>query len=176
MKKTLLFTIFLALTLLLSAWTAATDTTTTTTSGVTLTITNPLPKSTTVTLTGENTYTFNLQANQTKNYTIGKGTYRYKYQGCLNKTFSGKLVYQNGKYTLNIEPCKMITLKIINPFFDTYVSEMKGWMNYQITVKPRHTETFSIVAGTYWLSYTCGNKSWQGKVKLRKDKFWVMCE
>jgi hypothetical protein len=175
MKKTTILTLLLALTLFLSAWTPAPASTESVTTGATLIITNPLPKATTVTLAGENNYTFNIQASQTKTFTIETGNYRYKYQGCLDKTYTGKLAYQNGKYELNIEPCKMITLKIINPFFDTYVSEMKGWMNYQITVKPRHTETFSIVAGPYWLSYTCGDKGWEGKVKLRKDKLWVMC-
>jgi hypothetical protein len=180
MKKTNLIALCLALTILLSAWTPAAVSTSqalaaATTTAAALTITNPLPKATVVTLTGANNYTLYIQANQTKNFTLETGAYHYKYQGCLDKTFSGKLAYQDGKYVLNIEPCKMINLKIINPFFDKYVSTMKGWMNYQITVKPRTTKSFSVVAGPYWLSYTCGDKSWEGKVLLRKDKFWIMC-
>jgi hypothetical protein len=184
MKKPTILALFLTLTILLSSWTpiaastgqAQADTAATTgTAGVTLTITNPMPKATVVTLTGANHYTFNVLAGQTRIQTINQGDYRYKYQGCLDKIVSGQLDYKDGKYELNIQPCKMVNLTIINPFFDTYVSEMKGWMNYQITVKARHTKTFSIVAGPYWLSYTCDGKSWTGKVKLRKDKVWIMC-
>jgi len=185
MKKTTLLTFFIALTILFSAWTPAAASTgqagtvaATAAASATLTITNPLPKATLVTLKGANNYTFTVSANQTIEKTIAKGSYRYKYQGCLGQTFSGILAYKNGEYTLDIKPCKMIKLKIVNPFFDTYSSTMKGWMNYQITVKPRHTETYSIVAGTYFLSYICtpSNKSWEGKVKLHKNMLWIMCE
>ena len=185
MKKTTLLTFLIVLTVLFSAWSPAAASSAQSGTdaaaagaGATLTITNPLPKATVVTLRGSNNYTFTVSANQTVTKTIAVGAYRYKYQGCLGKTTSGILAYKNGKYELDIQPCKMITLKIVNPFFDTYTSTMKGWMNYQITVKPRHTEKFSVVAGTYFLSYTCtpSNKNWEGKVKLQKNILWIMCE
>jgi len=184
MKKTALIALLLTLTSLFSAWTPAAasispaaDATTATTDAQ-LTITNPLPKAVVVTLTGTNNYTFNIQSSKTVDKTIAKGQYRYKYQGCLDKTYSGILSYKNGKYELDIQPCKMIKVKIVNPFFDTYNSTMKGWMNYKISVKPRHVNTFNIIADTYWLSYTCtpSNKNWEGKVRLHKNIMWIMCE
>lgn len=147
-------------------------------SGKTLTITNPLPKATTVTLSGAGDYTIVVSANQTKTKTIPQGSYRYKYLGCLDKTYSGILKYKDGSYTLDIPACKMVTVRIINPFFETYTSTMSGWMNYNITVKPRHIESFEVVAGVYYLKYTCtpSNKGWEGKVRLKKNITWVMCD
>jgi hypothetical protein len=182
MKKNTLLTLIIALAIFCSAWTPAAASTgqadtvvAAAATGVTLTIANPLPKATVVTLRGANDYTFTVPAGQTVTKTVAQGKYRYKYTGCLDKKASGILPYKEGEYTLDIKPCKMINLRIINPFATNYVSEMTGWINYKINVPAGTIKTFSIVAGRYWLSYTCGSKGWEGKVKLLKNTTWPMC-
>lgn len=178
MKKNTLITLLILFAIAASAWTPANAaaSTTASSSGETLTITNPMPKATVVTLRGSADYTFTVPANQTITKTIPKGSYRYKYLGCQDKTFSGILPYKNGSYVLDIKPCKVINLHIFSPFATDYISTLKGWMNYQLNVRAGQWETFNVVAGTYYLKYTCGTKSWEGKVRLQKNILWVMCD
>jgi hypothetical protein len=182
MKKFPLLTLFIALAVLCSAWSPAyassgqAETIGATADTATLKITNPLPKAAVVTLRGANDYTFTVPANQTVTKTIAKGSYRYKYNGCLDKKYAGILPYKDGVYMLDITPCKMITVRIINPFLDDYKSTMQGWINYDINVPARQIKSFSVIAGTYWLDYTCaGDQGWEGKVRLKKNITWVMC-
>lgn len=182
MKKFPLLTLFITLAILCSAWSPAYASTgqaegaSGTANTATLKITNPLPKATVVTLRGSNDYTFTVPANQTVTKTISKGNYRYKYNGCLDKKYSGILPYENGLYTLDITLCKMITVRIINPFLDDYKSTMQGWINYEINVPARQIKSFEVIASVYWLDYTCGSdQSWEGKVRLQKNITWVMC-
>ena len=181
MKKFPLLTLLLTLAVLGSTWTPVSAATgqamgiVTAATTATLNITNPLPKATVVTLAGTNDYTFTVPANQTIYKTIAKGSYRYKYTGCLNKKSSGILPYKDGVYELDITPCHMITLRIINPHLNDYKSTMRGWVNYDINVPARQIKSFNIVAGPYWLNYTCENDGWEGKVKLNKNITWVMC-
>lgn len=176
MKKNTFLPLILLLSMLLSAWSPAPAAASAAASGETLTITNPIPKAVVVTLRGSKDYTFTVPANQTVVKTIDQGKYRYKYQGCLDKTYAGILADKNGKFVLDIKPCKMIRLSIFNPFFTDYTSTLKGWMDYQLDVRAGQWEDFQIVAGPYWLSYTCGTKHWEGKVRLQKNILWVMCD
>jgi hypothetical protein len=181
MKKASILTGLFILAILFSAWTpvqASAASGSTAAGDIPLVITNPLPKGVTVTIKNKNTsLTYYIPTGGLRTKTLPKGKYRYQYQGCLDKKYSGVLPYKNGQYVLDIKLCKMIELTIYNPFFDTYRSTMQGWVNYEINLKPKQYKTFEVAAGNYYLKYTCtpSNNNWEGKIRLKKDRFWVMC-
>ncbi len=182
MRKTKIIALFLILMTILSNWTPAAassdkaEANATGSSTATLTITNPLPKATTIFLVGPENYEFYIPAGQIRTKTIEKGTYHFKYIGCLDKVTSGVLKYEDGKYEIDVKACKMIKWVIFNPSLSrTFTGELKGWINYQMTANPRQMQTYQIVAGPYEFTYSCGEKEYTLKVKPTKNKYWVMC-
>lgn len=142
---------------------------------ITLTITNPLPKATTVSLSGTKSYTFYLPAGTTLTKTIDPGKYKFSYQGCLNKAKQGKLKVKKAGATLNIAACKMATWYFYNADDSMpYTLNLKGWMNYSITVNPHQALRFSWVADTYQaIGRACG-KTYNFTLKVKGKKAWIV--
>lgn len=144
-------------------------------SSISLTITNPLPKSTTITLTGPKSYTISVLPGATVTRTIASGKYKFSYPGCLNKTMKGNLKVKKITATVKIAPCKMATWIWYNADHSRSATiRLKGWVNYSVTVGPGQIVPVSWVADTYQITLTACGKTVNDTLKVNGKKRWII--